>query len=342
MDDPGSWTTFLILPLCLLGAAYFAATEISYSSLDTFKAEQLAKDGNRRAGQVLQITQHFDRALNTILIGNNIAHIAFASVATDIAIRYWGVASVPWVTLVTTLIVFFFSELLPKLYGKNSFAYALAVAPSLQVLMTIFSPVSYVFSRISHGIEKALGKLMPGSRSTENHYTEEEFYSLIRTANAESTLTQQKQELLNSAIVFDNIPVEAAYQPLDSLDMIDFDASFDEWVDQVKASSYSRLPVYRKSRGNIVGVLRVKKFLKNYLQGREFHVKDVMSRVAYTTFSTPIDDVLRKMSREKNHFNVVKDDTGRVRGIITLEDILEELVGEIYDENDRQQKTRKR
>ena len=328
--DPDSWGDIFTLILCLAGAAYCASAEIAFASLDLFRLQELVDDGDKRAVKAKYVVDHFDRALVTILIGNNITHIAFASVATAIAVDLFGLGAVAIVTLVSTLVVFFFSELLPKSYANGSFNYALTIAPSLYVLMQIFRPLSFVFSRVS----EAISRLFKGT--TEPDISEEEFLSIVKSVTEEGSLGEQKERLLNSALAFDKLLVQEAYQPLEKLDSINIDDPLESIFHHIKSSSYSRLPVYQGKANHIIGVINAKTFLKAYIAGDHINVRQQMYEPHKVPFDMPIDKLLTQMSSQRSHLCLVVDDLGRTRGIITLEDILEELVGEIWDETDLQ------
>lgn len=328
--DPDSWGDILTLILCLAGAAYCASAEIAFASLDLFRLQELVDDGDRRALKAKYVVDNFDRALVTILIGNNITHIAFAAVATAMAVELFGLGAVALVTLLSTILVFFFSELLPKSYAKGSFNYALAIAPSLYWLMQIFRPLSFIFS----GISEFISRLFKGKE--EPDISEEEFRNIVKAVTEEGSLGEQKEQLLNSALAFDNLLVQDAYQPLEKLDSINLDDSLDNIFHHIKSSSYSRLPVYQGKENHIIGIINAKSFLKAYITGEHINLREQMYEPHKVSFEMPIDKLLTQMSSQRSHICLVVDDLGRTRGIITLEDILEELVGEIWDETDLQ------
>lgn len=326
--DGDSGSRLILLIFLLLGAGYCASAEISFASLDIFKAEELANKGDKRAKKALYIVEHFDTALITILIGNNITHIAFASVATALATSLWGLGAVAVVTFLSTIIVFFFSEMLPKTYANGSFKFALAIAPSLYFLMKIFTPLNYVFSLISGFVKRLVVK------EGQEEFTEEEFLSIIQTLNKEKNIAEEKKKLLNSAIAFDNLRVRDCYQPLERVQMINLESSQKEIFQLIKESHYSRFPVYQGDKENIVGILRAKGFLRNYIPNKQISTRKHLRKPLKVDFDVYIDELLERMSTTRNHIALVFDERQRLRGIITLEDILEELVGEIWDEDD--------
>lgn len=290
-----------------------------------------ADKGDLRAKKALYISEHFDEALSSILIGNNVMHIAFASLATLLSTRIWGVKSVKYTTFISTAIVFLVSEMIPKSYAKaNSERVALSVAFSLSGLMRILSPVAAFFMFIGRGISK----LFP--QNPEPVITEEEFYDMIETAREEGVLVGEKQELLRSALDFDVITAGDILTKREDVVALDIDLPLEKIIDKIKGQHFSRLPVYKGSIDNVIGILQVRKFLKEYIKNKEASW-DIQSRLLDPLFvnqRAPIDKLLQRMSRQKLHMAIVTDGFGKTLGIITLEDILEELVGDIWDEDD--------
>lgn len=328
--DGGSSILFILLLVFLLGAAYCASSEISFASVNKIRLKSYADNGDKRAINAMYINDNFNKALTTLLIGNNITHIAFASVATLVSTRLWGVESVKYTTIVSTFVVFLFSEMIPKSYGKaNSTKIALAVSGSLRALMKIFAPVAYFFTLISNGVSK----LFP-VKDDEPAITEEELYDIIETANEEGVLDEDQQVLVSSALDFDDITVGDIFIAKKNIVALDIDSQQEEILQNIKNYKYSRIPVYRDNIDNIIGILPVRKFLKAYIKGEVTDIKDMLLQPHYTKSNMPIDDLLKEMSSKKLHMSIVVDDQGKTLGIVTVEDILEELVGEIWDEDD--------
>lgn len=328
MDDD-SWIQIILLVLLTIGAAYCAASEIAYASLNKIRLKNYADNGDKRAKTAMYISNNFDRALTTILIGNNITHIGFASLATLISTQLWGMRSVKYTTIVSTIVVFLISEMIPKSYGKaNNLKFALAVSGSLCALMKIFSPVAYFFTLVS----RSISKLFPERQ--EPAITEEEFYDIIETADEEGVLDRGKQDLVNSALDFDDITVGDIFTAREDIVALDIDSTQEEILEKIKTQKYSRLPVYRGTIDNIIGILQVRKFLKLYIKHDVFEIQDLLLEPHFIKRKEPIDDMLRRMSSKKFHMSIVVDDSGKTLGLVTVEDILEELVGEIWDEDD--------
>lgn len=328
--DGGSSTLFILLFIFLAGAAYCASSEIAFASVNKIRLKNYAENGDKRAINAMYITVNFNKALTTLLIGNNITHIAFASVATLLSTRLWGVESVKYTTIVSTFVVFLFSEMIPKSFGKaNSTRIALAVSGSLRALMKILAPVAYFFTYISN----CVSKLFP-VKDSEPFMTEEELYDIIETANEEGVLDEDQHELVHSALDFDDITVGDIFTARKDIVALDINSSQEEILAIIKKYKYSRIPMYKDSLDNIVGILPVRKFLKAYIKNQTIDLKDMLLKPHYTMCNMPIDNVLREMSGKKIHMSIVVDDNSKTLGIVTVEDILEELVGDIWDEDD--------
>jgi len=327
--DGDSWIQIILLVLLILGAAYCAASEIAYASINKIRVKNYADNGDKRAKTAMYISNNFDQALTTILIGNNLTHIGFASLATLISTQLWGIESVKYTTIVSTVVVFLISEMIPKSYAKtNSVKFALVVSGSLLALMKIFSPVASLFTFISRG----LSKFFPEEQ--EPAITEEEFYDIIKTVQEEGVLDRGKQELVHSALDFDVITVGDIFTAREDIVALDIDSTKEEILDKIKTQKYSRLPVYKGNIDNIIGILQTRKFLKRYIIHDIFDVQSLLLEPHFVSKKAPVDDLLKEMSSKKLHMSIVIDDCQKALGIVTVEDILEELVGEIWDEDD--------
>ena len=316
----------------LLGGAYFAGAETSLASVNRIRIMSRADNGSKRAKRVLYILDHFDAALTTILIGNNIMHIGCASLSTLVAVRLnWGSAGATATSLVTTLIVFLLAEMIPKTIAKAcNESFALFVAPSLRLLMRILYPLNVVFTSLTNGIKR----LFHVKEEEEPTVSEEELHDIIETLDEEDDIDEDTADLMQSALDFTETPVGEIYVPLSEVETVSLGMHPKEIVKIIEKTNHSRLPVVDRD-GTIVGVVQIRKYLKEYLK-RNGHVSllRVMDKPYYVTVGTPIDEQLAGMSKAKTHIAIVKDNDGKVRGILTVEDILEELVGEIYDEDD--------
>ena len=329
MDD-GSKPPLLWVIVLLLGAAYCAITETALSSVSRNKIKASADRGNPRARTVLAILEEFDKAITTLLICTNIFHIATASIVTVYVTRRWGINAVSISTIVTTIAVFFAGEMLPKSIGKKQpQKIILSCAPLLAFLMKVLSPLARFLTWIGHSVNKHSKADAPVS------VTEEELHDIIDEMVEEGTLDENQSDLISSALEFGDLTAESILTPRVDISAIDIEDDPNEILAFIKEQTHSRIPVYEGSIDNIIGVLQIRKYLKSYLQtGKVPDIRATMDRVYYAHQSTEIHELLPQMSKRKLNMAVITDSYGGTLGIITVEDILEELVGEIWDETD--------
>ena len=328
--DGDSRLPFILAILLLLCAAYFAVAETAFASASRNKIKTAADRGDSRAETALYVLDHFDRAISTLLIGTNIVHIAAASLVTVAVTRLWGLNAVSISTIVTTIVVFFAGEMLPKSIAKKyPERLCKATAPSLRFFMLLFWPVSSLLTLIGRGAA-ALTKGDP-----EISVTEDELYDIIEDMTEEGSLDEEQGDLISSALQFGEVTVESILTPRVDLEAIDIEDSLEEILSQVKSQNHSRLPVYEKSVDNIIGILQIRRFIKAYLrEGQSLDLRTLLDDPFFLHQSTNIDELLPLMSKNRANMAVVTDNYGGTLGIVTVEDILEELVGEIWDEDD--------
>ena len=328
--DGDSRLPFILAILLLLCAAYFAVAETAFASASRNKIKTAADRGDSRAETALYVLDHFDRAISTLLIGTNIVHIAAASLVTVAVTRLWGLNAVSISTIVTTIVVFFAGEMLPKSIAKKyPERLCKATAPSLRFFMLLFWPVSSLLTLIGRGAA-ALTKGDP-----EISVTEDELYDIIEDMTEEGSLDEEQGDLISSALQFGEVTVESILTPRVDLEAIDIEDSLEEILSQVKSQNHSRLPVYEKSVDNIIGILQIRRFIKAYLrEGQSLDLRTLLDEPFFIHQSTNIDELLPLMSKNRANMAVVTDNYGGTLGIVTVEDILEELVGEIWDEDD--------
>ena len=329
MDD-GSRLPILCAVLLLFCAMYFAVAETSFASASRVRLRMAEERGDDRARKALYVLDHFDQAISAILIGTNIVHVSAAALVTLGVTRRWGLSAVSISTLITTGVVFFAGEMLPKSIAKKfSDKLALSTAGSLAFLMKLFGPLSRLLTRIG----EAVSKLTPGD--VEKSVTEEELYDIIEDMTEEGSLDEEQGELISSALQFGDVSVENVLTPRVDLTALDIRSSHEEILDCIKTTTHSRLPVYEGSIDNIIGVLQIRKYIKAYLrQGKDLDIRPLLDEVFFIHQSMNIDELLPVMSKRKHNLAVVTDNYGGTLGIVTVEDILEELVGEIWDEDD--------
>ena len=327
-DSRGS----IIAIIILLGlAVYFAITETALSSVSRNRLKLGTERGDTRAKRALYALDNFDKSITTLLICTNIAHISIASLVTVFVTRNWGLSAVSVSTIITTLAVFFFGEMLPKSFAKkNSESCILTCAGPLLFLMKIFAPLAKILAGIGNLAEKLTRE------EPEITVTEEELLDIIEDLEESGAIDEEQSDLLSSALQFDDVTVESVSTPRVDVVGINLLKSNEEIFEVITDASHSRLPVYEETKDKIIGVLHIRRYMKRYLQTGKYPViKRIMNKPLFLEKGTTIDDALETMTQNRVTLAVVLDEFGGTFGIVTIEDILEELVGEIYDESDK-------
>jgi len=328
MDDGSPIGFIVLIILLILISGYFSSAETAMATVNRIRIMSLSENGNKRAKRVLYILDHFDQALTTILIGNNITHIACASTATLFVSKLWGVSAVTAATFVTTLVVFLFAEMLPKRVAKAaSEPYALLVSGSLIFFMKILSPVARVFSALGRFVGKPFRKQVEPPTVSED-----ELYDIIETVATEGVIDEEKTELVQSALEFSDTSAFDILTPWDQVVKVSVAMNQAQVLEAIKNNVHSRLPVVDE-QNKPVGMLQIRKYLKAYLKG-SVKLESIMDDCRFVSASTAIDDLLPLMSAQRTQIAIVTGDEEEILGIVSVEDILEELVGEIYDEDD--------
>lgn len=327
--DPDS-RTIIIVCLLFIASAYCALTETAVSSVSRTKIKVRADKGNGSAKKVLYVLDNFEDAITTLLICTNIAHIAAASVATAAVTRRWGLSAVTASTFIMTLAMFLIGEMLPKSIGKKlSEKSSLACAGLLVVLMKVLRPITAILSGI--------GKLtlrIAGSRE-EVSVTEDEIYDIIEDMTEEGSIDEEQSELISSALSFGDITVTSIMTPRVDVEGIDINMSREDILNEILKQNHSRLIVYDKTIDKVVGVLQIRRFLKSYISRHIIpDIRRMTDKVFFAHQSMPIDELFDNMTENRFNIAVVLDGFGGTLGIVTIEDILEEIVGEIWDEDD--------
>ena len=328
MDD-GSITLLAALIILVAFSAFFSASETAFSSLNQIRLKSRAEDGDSSAARVLNMAEQYDKLLSTILIGNNIVNIAAASIGTILFTQMLGAERGATVsTIVLTIIVLIFGEVTPKSLAKEMpEKVATAVSPFLVLLMALMTPLTWLFTQW----KKLLGRFVHSGEA--DTITEGELMTMVSEAENDGELTDRESELIRSAIEFDDVEVEEILTPRVDVVAVEDDIPLEELAQTFAESGYSRLPVYHGTIDNIIGVVHEKDFYIARLK-KATKIDDLVVPTLYTTGSTQISQLLRTLREQHHHLAVVVDEYGGTEGIITLEDILEELVGEIWDEHD--------
>lgn len=318
----------IALVVLIILSAYFSAMETAFTSLNRIRLKNMANSGNKRAALTLDMCEKFDKILSTILIGNNIVNILSTSLATSLFVLYFPKNGVAVSTIVMTVIVLIFGEIGPKSIAKEMpEEFALFAAPVLNGLCVIFTPLTVLFS----GLKKLIAKILKvkGDRSI----TEEELLTMVEEARSEGSIGDNEGELIKSAIEFYDLEVEDILIP--RVDVIAVDsAGSPEEIDHIfYETRFSRLPVYKETIDNVIGIINQKDFQYQVI-GKGEPLEHVIKPALYVLEHMQISDLMRLLQQKKSHMAVVTDEYGGTLGIVTLEDIIEELVGEIWDEHD--------
>ena len=319
----------IIIIGCIIMSAYFSATETAFSSLNRIRIKNMAEKGNKRAGLVLKLSENYDGLLSTILIGNNIVNIASASLATVIFVKLLGdEAGASISTVVTTIVVLIFGEVSPKSIAKESpEQFAMFSAPFLNAFMVLLTPANYVFKQW----KKLLSVLI--RTSGDSGITEEELLAIVEEAKQDGGIDEQEGSLIKSAIEFTELEAMDIATPRVDVTGIPVNADKEEIAAVFGETGYSRLPVYKDKIDDIIGIIYQKDFYNQVYRG-VCGVEAIVRPALYVAKSKKINVLLKELQKNKMHIAVVIDEFGGTMGIVTLEDILEELVGEIWDEHD--------
>ncbi len=330
MDDSpaGSIIIFVLLILC---SAYFSGAEISLASVNRIHMMSRASKGIKSAERVLKVLENFEEALSVLLIGNNVVNIGCATLATIVATRIWGIGAVSVSTVVTTIVIFLFGEMLPKCFAHScNERFAEIACGPLLILMRLLKPLSVMFTAISSAVSK------PFKKHTENQVTmtEDELNDIIENISEEDGFDEDTGKLVKSALHFSNSKASDVMIPWEEVQKISTVYKTPQILKIVKSSVHSRIPVIDRN-GNLKGILQIRKFLKAYKgPNHSIILASVMDYPYFVDAEEPIDEVLAEMSNHRRNLAIVRNGSGDIAGIITVEDILEELVGEIYDEDD--------
>lgn len=313
-------------------SAYFSATETAFTSLNRIRLKTRADDGDKRAARTLALAADFDRLLSTLLIGNNIVNNVATTIGAVLFIQLIGPGKGPTVSAtVLTIVILIFGEVTPKSLAKERpEAWAIVATPLLRVMAVVLTPVNFLFTQW----KKLLRVLL--RHQDDDGITEEELMGMVDQAETEGSLDQHESDLIRNAIEFNDMEVSEILTPRVDLEALADTATMEEAAAMYADSGFSRLPIYHDSIDNIIGVLHEKDFYAAYCRGVK-RLSELKSSVLYTTETARISDLLRQLQQNKVHMAVVVDEYGGTQGIVTMEDIMEELVGEIWDEHDEEE-----
>ncbi|MBQ3291674.1 MAG: HlyC/CorC family transporter [Mogibacterium sp.] len=313
----------------VLCSTFFSGTETAFSSVNKIKMKNLAADDNKRAEIVLDLTENFDRLITTILVGNTISNIVMTTVATVYGIITWGNKIGPTIaTVMVTILVLVFGEISPKIIAREyAEEVALFLAPFVKGLIIILTPITFIFMGLKVLLKKMIGK------NDAPEFSEDELLTIVEEAEAGGAIGEEQSELIANAIEFNDVEALDILTPRVDIVAIEKGTPISEIKQVFRESGLSRIPVYEDDLDNIIGVLNQKDFYNNNVKTIK-DVERIIKPVAYVAETLKAAVLLKKMQAKKTHIAIVVDEYGGTTGLVTLEDIIEEIVGDIYDEHD--------
>lgn len=324
----GYTSSIIAIIVLVLLSALFSASETAFTSLNRIKIKNEANNGDAKAERVLKLADEYDKLLTTILILNNIVNIAMASIGTVLFVQIYGRYGATIATIVITLVVLVFGEISPKSLAKEApDRFARFVTPLMSVLIKILTPVNYIFSKWKALINRIF-KIID-----EPGITEEEIKTIVEEAEVGGNIEAEQSTLIQNAIEFDELTAEDVLTPRVDMVAIELNSSEEYIAEVFKKTGFSRIPVYEDELDKVLGVLNQKDF-HNYILGKDKHISDFVKPVVYVAGSMKAAELLRKMQAMKTHIAIIVDEYGGTEGLVTMEDIIEQLVGDIYDEHD--------
>lgn len=326
--NPENIRNIIALAVLILMSGYFSATETAFLSCNKTRLRTMAEKGNKRAALVNRLNENYDRLLSTILIGNNIVNLTAASIGTVLFVRLYGDIGATVSTVVLTVLVLIFGEITPKNVAKDCpEKLAMFSAPIIRVLIWIFTPLNFLFGLWKKLVSKVL------HLESDSKMSQEELLMLVEEVREGGTIDSEEGDLLKNAIEFNDMRAEDILTHRVDLEAVDIESTKEEIAEVFTQSKFARLPVYEDSIDNIIGILNMKDFYDGTgITAKS--IRDIMTKPLFVLKSEKIDELLKLLQETKSQMAVILDEYGGTLGIVTLEDILEELVGEIWDEHD--------
>ena len=326
--NPENIRNIIALAVLILMSGYFSATETAFLSCNKTRLRTMAEKGNKRAALVNRLNENYDRLLSTILIGNNIVNLAAASIGTVLFVRLYGDIGATVSIAVITVLVLIFGEITPKNVAKDCpEKLAMFSAPIIRVLIWIFTPLNFLFGLWKKLVSKVL------HLESDSKMSQEELLMLVEEVREGGTIDSEEGDLLKNAIEFNDMRAEDILTHRVDLEAVDIESTKEEIAEVFTQSKFARLPVYEDSIDNIIGILNMKDFYDGTgITAKS--IRDIMTKPLFVLKSEKIDELLKLLQETKSQMAVILDEYGGTLGIVTLEDILEELVGEIWDEHD--------
>ncbi len=328
MDD---WFSYILLVILIALSAFFSASETAYTTVNKIRLQNYVDAGSKKAKTALFIAENYDRTLTTILIGNNIVNIGASSIATLLFVKLFGPSGAAISTAVMTILILIFGEVLPKSFAKESSEkFALAFSRPLRILMTVFWPVVFLFIQL----KKVAKHISPIKEEETPTVTEQELKFIVESIEDEGILEKQESELVQHALEFDEKTVQEVLTPRVDMTTLDIEDDLQTNIGLVLTERFSRIPVCRGTSDRIIGILHTKDLLEALVRGDAIDLASMVQPAFFVYKTKKLSSLLADFKRNKTHVAIVTDDYGGTVGMVTMEDLLEELVGDIWDEDE--------
>ena len=328
MDD---WFSYILLVILIALSAFFSASETAYTTVNKIRLQNYVDAGSKKAKTALFIAENYDRTLTTILIGNNIVNIGASSIATLLFVKLFGPSGAAMSTAVMTILILIFGEVLPKSFAKESSEkFALAFSRPLRILMTVFWPVVFLFIQL----KKVAKHISPIKEEETPTVTEQELKFIVESIEDEGVLEKQESELVQHALEFDEKTVQEVLTPRVDMTTLDIEDDLQTNIGLVLTERFSRIPVCRGTSDRIIGILHTKDLLEALVRGDAIDLASMVQPAFFVYKTKKLSSLLADFKRNKTHVAIVTDDYGGTVGMVTMEDLLEELVGDIWDEDE--------
>lgn len=322
---------FVAIAVLLVMSAFFSGSETAYATANRLRLKTAADMGKRSAKLAYRLYESFDRLIITILIGNNLVNIGASAVATAIAVTLLGEGAAWIATLVMTILVITFGEVLPKITAsRTADRFATRSSLVLTVLDTILYPLVWLMQKVCDGFDRLWRKRLPETSGM----TEDDLETIFDTVEDEGIIDEERADLLQSALEFDDVLAYEILTPRVDMLAVDIDDPAEEILEEIIDAPFSRIPVYRDTVDNVIGILHINHVLRELVDAQGLDVGEIMLPPVFVHKTMPLPDVLKTMKRKKSHLVIVTDEYGGTMGLLTMEDVLEQLVGDIWDESD--------
>ncbi len=330
--EPGAAARLIVLIILLILSGFFSSAETAFTSLNRLKIKSLADEGSKRAVLVLSLIDQNAKFLSTILIGNNIVNIVASALTTTFAMDYFGSTAIGIATGILTLLVLIFGEITPKTMASiHAEKMAFLYAPVVKVLVILFTPLTFLVSGLAKGVMFIL-RIDPNKSG--QHMTENELLTIVEASAEEGVIEKDEHEMINNVVDFGDTKAKDVMVPAINMTCVEDTVSYDDLIDIFRKDQYSRMPVYHESHDNIVGIIWAKDLLVKYDASKEFKVTDYMREPFFTFESKKTSELMSELKDKYKSMAIVLDEYGITAGLLTIEDLLEEIVGEIRDETD--------